>query len=164
MQTNRFTKCMLQLARMCFYRAAFAFACVHFSISSLSASWHFLQTDVTFLMREEATRGNSANKSGEAWVIFCDAFPTEPPTVPHMPRQLHLWLMTSLIVGLRAYDLLIKLVFTLRELVGCMVTKCTCAAPNQTAQTEILGLCTPEVDIVAHIDILLCSSLLEFLF
>lgn len=99
------------------------FVCVHLGIDCLPVINNppitFSLITPTFLMREEETRGNCTNKSGKAWVIFCDAFPTKPPTVSRTPWQLFcFWLMTSRIVGPRAYDLLIKFVFTRGELVG----------------------------------------------
>lgn len=66
-----------------------------------SSSYQFFVSDqqsaadiffrLLWLMREKETWRNSTDKSGKAWVIFCDAFPTKPPTTPRMPWQpLHL--------------------------------------------------------------------------
>lgn len=35
----------------------------------------------------EETEGKCTNKSGEAWVTFCDALPTKPPTASRTPWQ-----------------------------------------------------------------------------
>lgn len=45
-------------------------------------------------------------------------------TLPHMPWQFSCWLIATLTVGLFASDLLIKFVFTPRELVGCTSDSC----------------------------------------
>lgn len=81
---------------------------------------------MTFLMREEKdTQEKCTNKSGKAWVIFCDAFPAKPPTVASTPRSI--WLMTAAIVRPCAYDLLIKFVFAPRELVRLVVQHDRCS-------------------------------------
>lgn len=48
--------------------------------------------------------------------------------------------MTSLIVGLCAYDLLIKFVFALRELVGCTVTNGAMMLQHKQYRVKSLGL------------------------
>ena len=130
--------CTMQRSRL------FVFIFVSIPLSTINNQpLTFSAIAVTFLMRGEEMRENCTDKSGKAWVSFCDAFPTKPPTTLHMPWQpFHLWLMTSPIVGPCAYDLLIKFVFTPRELVGRMVTHGTdVVASSHTVQSKMLRLC-----------------------
>ena len=121
---------------------------------------HFFPVAVTFLTREEETLRELHRQIWKSMSHFLWCFSNQPPTTPRMPWQpLHLWLMTSAIVGPHACDLLIKFVFTPRELVGrAAVTHGTDVAPSQTEWSENARLlCTFGVNIMIHLWILLGS-------
>lgn len=143
--------CLNSPSGMC--SATFALVCVHPFIIKYQGLI-FSLTAATFLTREEDVRGNCSNKFGNVWVTLCDAFPAKTPTMPRTPWQpLHLWLMTSPIVGPRACDLLIKFVFTSTERVGLTtVTHGTDVVPSQTAQSKTPGvLCSFGTNIIIHL-------------
>lgn len=78
-------------------------SCFCFIVVSIPCRWSTIRpafSQIADIPDEGGGDANCTDKSGKAWVSFCDAFPTKPPTTPRMPWQpFHIWLTTSPIVG-----------------------------------------------------------------